>query len=1170
MLAAIMDDTGTTRFELLAELGKGGMGVVYDAYDRERDMRVALKKLRNVGAASVYRFKREFRALRDLSHPNIVELYELVADGDDWYLTMERIEGQDIIAYVHELRSMESADTASAASVWPAARPESEDTPETPSGTSGSAETLDAPPIGMLGTGLPVPPKSRPDVEFIVDIERLRDCLQQLAHALYALHSAGMVHRDLKPSNVMVTREGRVVLMDFGIVSELLRPRDPVDGTRMIGTPSFMAPEQIAGGTPTAAADWYAFGTLLYVALTARLPFVGSVAEKLRAKRELDPWPPSTFVADIPPDLERLCMHLLAREPDARPRDRQILSKLGVTSKRLAFSSDSSFHGSDIFVGRAEELQILHEAYSAVDTGGTRCVVVHATSGMGKTSLLDRFVEDLRDGGRYERRPLVLTARCQETENLSYKAFDGVIDDLCSHLVALSDDQRGGLAELSSHALSRIFPVLRNVPGWKSAPKLDDLSPSELRSQASNALRAVLDEVARTQPVVMRIDDIHWADRDSLELLLGILEPPPPKNLMLIAAVLSDVYDDSTESALADMFATLEARRISRRIDLGPLFEHEQRALIKALAVQRGVFEEFDDKLTQESAGHPMLLAELVWYAMEAPSELAEATGLSLEGVLARRVSRLPESARLLLEVVAVAREPLPVFVLAEACGVSVMDRERALSILRINHLAHTVRKHEHERWLDVYHDKVRETILTYIPPLRARKLHRELARVLRQWPRAPRSSLARHSLAAGDTRHAAGYLVEAARDAVQALAVDRAAELFRAAGELMDDLSHHGEHDYELDVMRCRAWIGAVQTTRERQDMAQSMPILDLAHTIASRYQLDEELATIQGLRGHLLFAAGDLHAALREYESSFLHAQRSGRPATEAHAGSSLGHAHFMLGDTDRARRYYDNAMAVAERHELAGIAIAVLPTHGLTSYYRLDMAAALSDCRSALAQAKSLQLRRGILMARAALGFVLLENGQLDEARYQLYEAVDLAHRLRMDGIELALWSLIGKYLHNEGRSDEGIVLIERGLSGSTPAARRFAEPLALGALARLTGDPGTRTKALDRGREALAENPIAHSSLFFCRDAIDALFHAGDADGVDLYTAMLRAHPEVRELPWGQFMCTRGSALAAHLRDPDGPEQSSDLKRLRARAEEAGLLMLKRELDRALAE
>ena len=239
----------STRFELISKLGEGGMGVVYEALDRERNMRVALKMLRRLDASSLYQFKREFRALSDLSHPNIVALYELVSEGDDWFLSMELVQGTDFITYV---RGSGSGLAAS----------------DTPSAVGSSAEnTLDTRvvhPVSRRNIGSPVKPVTVAPGEVValgelIQLERLTDGLAQLAQALYALHSQGMVHRDLKPSNVRVTPKGRVVLMDFGIVAETA-DESKVRGSA-VGTPMYMAPEQAEEAPPTAAADWYAFGS---------------------------------------------------------------------------------------------------------------------------------------------------------------------------------------------------------------------------------------------------------------------------------------------------------------------------------------------------------------------------------------------------------------------------------------------------------------------------------------------------------------------------------------------------------------------------------------------------------------------------------------------------------------------------------------------------------------------------------------------------------------------------------------------------------------------------------------------------------------------------------------------------------------------------------------------
>ncbi|MEM9493599.1 MAG: serine/threonine-protein kinase, partial [Myxococcota bacterium] len=212
---------GSNRFRLLGKLGEGGMGVVYDAFDENRGMRVALKALRHLEPWGLYRFKREFRALSELSHPNIINLYELLAEGEEWFLTMELVEGVDFITHVRRKRNVITFGAL------------------TPERMSPTRQTLDD----------------------LVARDRLSECLRQLANALYTLHAAGVVHRDLKPENVMVTRDDRVVLMDFGVIAEMQRAPDPrAKDVLVIGTPMYMAPEQVGSAAASAAADWYAFG----------------------------------------------------------------------------------------------------------------------------------------------------------------------------------------------------------------------------------------------------------------------------------------------------------------------------------------------------------------------------------------------------------------------------------------------------------------------------------------------------------------------------------------------------------------------------------------------------------------------------------------------------------------------------------------------------------------------------------------------------------------------------------------------------------------------------------------------------------------------------------------------------------------------------------------------
>ena len=244
---------------------------MYEVFDRERRQLVALKRLRYFSPAALFLFKQEFRTLADVRHPNLVRLYELVAtDSREVFFTMELVRGADLLAHVR---------------------------------AGGAA-----------------------------DVTRLRAALHQLVEGVHALHAAGKLHRDVKPSNVLVTPEGRVVLLDFGVATEFSRGVD--EGLRedqpIVGTASYMAPEQAAGAAPTPAADWYSVGAILFEALVGSAPFIGSVRDVLRMKDTLEAPRPSDCVEDVPPDLDALCSALLKRAPDNRPTGPEVLRWLGV------------------------------------------------------------------------------------------------------------------------------------------------------------------------------------------------------------------------------------------------------------------------------------------------------------------------------------------------------------------------------------------------------------------------------------------------------------------------------------------------------------------------------------------------------------------------------------------------------------------------------------------------------------------------------------------------------------------------------------------------------------------------------------------------------------------------------------------------------------------------
>ena len=261
------------------------MGTVHLVYDEQLETEVALKTLNLSGGTDLYRFKREFRSLADIKHPNLVTLYELVSEGALWFFTMEYVAGVPFDRYL--IPALSSSDSSSDSS-WDT-RPEAEPT--------------------------------LPDLSSESNRDRLLQSVQQFCAGVHAMHEAGCIHRDLKPSNVLVTEQGRLVILDFGLAKHTGSETISSDG--LSGTPAYMAPEQALEKPCLPAADWYAVGTMIYEVLTGRCPFEGALFEVLLRKQTEDP-PPPIQVNPLADDLlSDLCMKLIRRDPaSARPARR--------------------------------------------------------------------------------------------------------------------------------------------------------------------------------------------------------------------------------------------------------------------------------------------------------------------------------------------------------------------------------------------------------------------------------------------------------------------------------------------------------------------------------------------------------------------------------------------------------------------------------------------------------------------------------------------------------------------------------------------------------------------------------------------------------------------------------------------------------------------------------
>ncbi len=484
------------RFEFRAPLGEGAHGLVYEAFDRERQELVAVKLLHRPDAESIFQLKREFRALADVVHPNLVRLYDLVCDEAEALFSMELIRGREVQVQ-EELRAL-GAET------------------EAPAGMSFREACRIAAPL-IEGVG--------------------------------ALHDRGLVHRDLKPSNIRLGDDGRVVLLDFGTVLQRRRSEQGAGG--LVGTPAYMAPEVCAGRLAgDESSDWYSVGCVLYEALTGVLPVDGSTYEILQKKTEVDPVPLSTLRRDLPEDFSQAVMDLLCRDPTGRiAAARKLRARIDRTLEYTPPQGLSSIPSTGaVFVGRETELDVLNDALEGSRQG--RCTSLHLSgaAGMGKTALIDAFVS------RCPPNTVVLRGRCFLRESVAFKGLDGVVDSLSDYLTTLSRSQLQRVLPESVKSLCRVFPVLKRVKWLDYLRKANDLAsdPTEVRRRGFAALHEIVSRIATHRPVTIVVDDLQWANDDSAALLGALSQPRQGPQPLVITSARSEIERDTRLGELAN------------------------------------------------------------------------------------------------------------------------------------------------------------------------------------------------------------------------------------------------------------------------------------------------------------------------------------------------------------------------------------------------------------------------------------------------------------------------------------------------------------------------------------------------------------------------------------------------------------------------------------------
>ncbi|MCA9664004.1 MAG: protein kinase, partial [Myxococcales bacterium] len=594
---------GTPRYGVGRELGRGAFGVVYEAFDRQREKRVALKVLRELSGDALYRFKREFRSLSDVSHENLVELYELVSDGERWFFAMELVRGVTFLQHV-------------------------------------AAPTHE---------------------------QRLRRAMLGLARGVDALHRAAKLHCDIKPSNVLVGGSGQVKLLDFGLVTESQSSQRSADETVFGTVAYMAPEQAAGAASPASdwyavGAMLYEaltgrlpfMGTPMQILVAKQHGEVAPIRDAPAELRDLATLAGRMLARDAKqrPEAEEILARL-GDDEDSGPH------RVG---RRARVSTAPFEQQGRRFVGRRHELARLRAAYQrAAEREGAAVVVnVFGGSGMGKTTLVRHFLDGLRE----ERDAVVLLGRCYEHESVPFKSVDSLIDSLCRYLRRLDSNDVDRLLPRDVRALARLFPVLDRVGSIARAPCVRGGDERQLRLRAFAALRELLARIADRASLVLWIDDMQWSDGDSHALLLDLLSQSVPP-FLLIASYRSNsnrmpqlALPDATaiENVYIGALDKDDAHELARQAVV------DARGATDADACSTASADDTAALVAREARGVPFLIGELARH-----HGAGNIGALRLDQLLVARVAALPPPARTLLEVVALAGRPIAKHIAARA-----------------------------------------------------------------------------------------------------------------------------------------------------------------------------------------------------------------------------------------------------------------------------------------------------------------------------------------------------------------------------------------------------------------------------------------------------------------------------------------------------------------------
>ena len=851
-----------------------------------------------------------------------------------------------------------------------------------------------------------------------------------------------------------------------------------------------------------------------------------------------------------------------------------------VRAWRLLGLREAAEPGDRPFVGRRSELQRFRALLAACpEVGHGQAVYVRGEAGIGKTRLVEEFQAAARRAGFV----------CHTGLVLDFGAGTGQ-DAIRSLVRSLLGLKPGGLSDRAAVQAAAEWAVADGLVAAERRVYLNDLldlpQPVELRAlydamdsstRARGTRETAAELVARAsaeRPLLLVIEDVHWADRPTLDHLATLTETAAehPAVLVMTSRVEGDPLDDAWRSRTG--------RSPLVTIDLGPLRPQEAEILAGAYFMAHA---ELARRCVERAAGNPLFLEQLLRHAEESAESGVPG---SVQSLVQARMDRLDPPDKLALQAASVLGQRFDWDMLG-----ALLEQPGYDAAGLVRHLL--VRPHGGGALLFA-HALIRDGVYDLLLKSRRRELHRRAAALFAgrdpvlhaehldraEDPGAPRAYLE------AARAQAAAYRTEAALALVErgvALAHERAdvfaltcyrGEVLHDLGRIVESMNAYRDalEAADDDGERCRAWRGLAAGMRITDRFDEAFAALDAAEALATERDLAAELAHIHHLRGNLYFPLGRLEGCLREHELSRACARRANSPELEARALGGLGDAEYARGRMITAYGYFHRCVELCRKHGLGRIEVANLPMAAFTRQFVDDLRGGSEDALAAIAAAARVGDQRAEIVARLkflhAIYICSFATLDLTAAREHAEIALALCRRLGARRFESETLIYVADVERASGRRFEALKLLKNALAISRETGTGFFGPAILGALALTTEDPQERQRALTEGEALLATGCVSHNYLLFYPDAMEASLIAGDWDGVERYAAALEAYTRPEPLPWADLRIARGRALARYGRGERGEPTLRELRRLREEADRVGWKSALPALERAL--